>query len=249
MTALRVAVAGRSDVGRLRDGNEDAWFIGRRVMVVADGLGGHAAGEVASRLAVEQLAALDERADASWADDVDSARAALREAIEAANRTVRQAAAADLARAGMGTTVTAAVVVGDRLCLGHVGDSRAYLLRDGALRQLTEDHSHVAELVRAGQITPAEARVHPHRAVITRALGLEDTVEVDTPEPEPLAPGDVVLLCSDGLTEPLTDEAIAQLIAGVDDPDRACAVLVDAANAAGGPDNITVVVAVVDGPA
>lgn len=247
MTAPGLVVAGRSDVGRLRDSNEDAWFVGRRVLVVADGLGGHAAGEVASQLAVEQLAALDERADSSWADAVDSARAALRDAVVAGNRAIREAAAADPARAGMGTTVTAAVVVDAQLCLAHVGDSRAYLLREGTLRQLTEDHSHVAELIRAGQITPAQARTHPYRAVITRALGLEDDVAVDTPAPVALAPGDVVLLCSDGLTEPLTDEEIAEVLAGADDPDRACGALVDAANAAGGPDNVTVVVAAVAG--
>jgi protein phosphatase len=142
----------------------------------------------------------------------------------------------------MGTTVTAAAVAGDHhLQLAHVGDSRAYLFRDGSLEQLTTDHTVVGELVRRGRLTPELAAVHPERSILTRAVGLDPRVPVDTPDPVELAPGDQVLLCSDGLTEVVPDVKIAQLLAAETDGDAACRSLIDAANSAGGPDNITVV--------
>jgi protein phosphatase len=142
----------------------------------------------------------------------------------------------------MGTTVTAAAVAGDRhLQLAHVGDSRAYLLRDGSLEQLTTDHTVVGELVRRGRLTPEQAAIHPERSILTRAVGLDHRVPVDTPDPLELVPGDQVLLCSDGLTETVPDPHIAELLTTGPDGDAACRALIDAANAAGGPDNITVV--------
>jgi protein phosphatase len=142
----------------------------------------------------------------------------------------------------MGTTLTAAALAGDRhLQLAHVGDSRAYLLRDGALDQLTTDHTVVGELVRRGRLTPGQAAVHPERSILTRAVGLDPTVPVDLPDPLELQAGDQVLLCSDGLTEAVGDDRIADLLSTATDGNAACRSLIDAANAAGGPDNVTVV--------
>jgi serine/threonine protein phosphatase PrpC len=226
-----------TDVGRLRSGNEDSHFRGRTVWAVADGLGGHQGGEVASAAAVEPLAALDGR---EFADPSEAAEA-LTEAIRSGNAAIIDRAAGTPDLWGMGTTVTAAALAGDRfLQLAHVGDSRAYLLRDGSLDQLTTDHTIVAELVRRGRLTPDQAAVHPERSILTRAVGLDPTIPVDTPDPLALHPGDQVLLCSDGLTEAVPDPDIAQLLGTADGP-AACQALIDAANTAGGPDNITVV--------
>ena len=235
---MRLSTFAGSDVGRTRSGNEDSYFCGRTVFAVADGLGGHQGGEVASALAVEPLAALDGRAPADPA-----------EAAEALAEAVRQAHPASIDRAtgdpelwGMGTTLTAAAVAGDHhLQLAHVGDSRAYLFRDGSLEQLTTDHTVVGELVRRGRLTPEQAAIHPERSILTRAVGLDPRVPVDTPDPLDLAPGDQVLLCSDGLTEVVPDVTLAQLLAADPDGEATCRSLIDAANSAGGPDNITVV--------
>jgi PPM family protein phosphatase len=235
---MRLSSFAGTDVGRARSGNEDSYFCGRTVFAVADGLGGHQGGEVASAAAVEPLAALDGREFADPAEAAEALTAAIREA----NAAILDRAAGDPGLWGMGTTVTAAALAGERhLQLAHVGDSRAYLLRDGSLEQLTTDHTVVAELVRRGRLTPAQAAIHPERSILTRAVGLDPRIPVDTPDPLELQDGDQVLLCSDGLTEPVDDDQIAQLLSAEPDGNTACQALIDAANAAGGPDNITVV--------
>jgi PPM family protein phosphatase len=236
---MRLSSSARTDVGLARSGNEDSHLRGRTVFAVADGLGGHRGGEVASAMAIEPLAALDGREFA----DAEEAAEALAGAIRAANQAILRRGRADPELWGMGTTVTAAAVAaaGRVLQLAHVGDSRAYLLREGTLRQLTSDHTVVAEAVTRGLLTRRQAAVHPQRGVVTRAVGLDPDVRVDLPEPLELAPGDQVLLCTDGLTEAVDDHQIAAVLAEVADGDEACGTLIAAANRAGGPDNITVV--------
>jgi PPM family protein phosphatase len=235
---MRLSSFAGTDVGRARSGNEDSYFCGRTVFAVADGLGGHQGGEVASAAAVEPLAALDGREFADPAEAAEALTAAIREA----NSAILDQAAGDPGLWGMGTTVTAAALAGERhLQLDHAGDSRAYLLRDGSLEQLSTDHTVVAELVRRGRLTPAQAAIHPERSILTRAVGLDPRIPVDTPDPLELQDGDQVLLCSDGLTEAVDDDQIAQLLSAGPDGNAACQALIDAANAAGGPDNITVV--------
>ncbi len=224
-----------TDVGRVREGNEDAYLVddAMGLLAVADGMGGHRAGEVASVTALEALRAA-----------ITSGRP-LRESIEDANDAVFTKSLTDTNLRGMGTTLTAGTLVaGDTVLIGHVGDSRAYLLHDGELRQVTEDHSLVEELVREGRLTADEAAVHPQRSIITRALGVDASVEVDV-YPVELVPGDRILLCSDGLTGMVQPDDIAAALRRESDPGRAATQLVDAANAAGGEDNITVVVVAV----
>jgi serine/threonine protein phosphatase PrpC len=235
---MRLSSFAGTDVGRTRSGNEDSYFCGRTVFAVADGLGGHQGGEVASAAAVEPLAALDGRGFG----DAAAAAEALAGAIREANAAILERAAGDPGLWGMGTTLTAAALAGaGQLQLAHVGDSRAYLLRDGSLEQLTVDHTVVGELVRRGRLTPEQAAIHPERSILTRAVGLDPTVPVDLPDPLELRAGDRVLLCSDGLTEAVGDPDIATILATAADGAAACRSLIDAANAAGGPDNITVV--------
>ncbi|HEX3609750.1 MAG TPA: Stp1/IreP family PP2C-type Ser/Thr phosphatase [Solirubrobacterales bacterium] len=221
----------RSDTGRQRNANEDSFFVRAPIFVVADGMGGAQAGEVASKAA----------ADAFDVDLPDgSPERVLRETIATANRTIHELARADPSRAGMGTTLTAAIVSAEReeVAIGHVGDSRAYRLRAGRLEQLTRDHSLVEEMRRKGQLTDAQAEDHPQRSIITRALGPEPEVEPDV-QTVPAAPGDVFLICSDGLTTMLGDEKVAKLLAGATSMDAAVRALVEEANRAGGRDNIT----------
>ena len=228
------AAAGLTDTGRKRRRNEDAFVCRPPLFAVADGMGGAQAGEVASRLAA---AAVSEAAADS------SGEAAVAALVAEANRRVWQRSTQDMSHSGMGTTITVALadLAGGTIAIGHVGDSRAYRIRDGALEQLTEDHSLVAELVRRGRLSPEEAETHPQRSVITRALGTDPDVEVDLFTVEAL-PGDLFLLCSDGLTTMVPDEEILSLAAGSHGGlDAAARALVDAANAAGGEDNVTVV--------
>ncbi len=226
--------AGVTDTGRRRLRNEDAFICEPPLFAVADGMGGARAGEVAAGLAA---AALEEAgSETRGADGV----AAL---IVEANKRIFERSLNDPKTAGMGTTVTAALVDASNgaIAIGHVGDSRAYLLRDGALEQLTTDHSLVAELVESGVLTPEEAERHPQRSAITRALGTEATVEVDafTVQAES---GDLFLVCSDGLSAMISDDAVSSAIESAErDPERAADALVAAANARGGEDNITVV--------
>ncbi len=217
-----------TDVGRLRQSNEDALVLSDPVFAVADGMGGARAGEVASAMAVAALHGLDGGPDE------------LVRALEDVNARIHQAARDDASLAGMGTTLTAAVIHGDEVAVAHVGDSRAYLWRDGRLRQVTDDHSLVAELIRRGALTPAEAERHPQRSVITRALGAEAGVEVDLVRLAPQA-GDVLLLCSDGLTGMVGDDEIARILGAGEPLERAAQLLVQAANGAGGEDNVTAV--------
>jgi protein phosphatase len=227
--------AGLTDTGRRRRQNEDAFVCDPPLFAIADGMGGAQAGELASRLA----AAAIEQAAAAVSDEDDVVAV-----VRAANALIFERSLHDPAVAGMGTTATVALVDerDGMLTLAHVGDSRAYRYRAGELVQLTTDHSLVAELVRTGRLTEAEAAVHPHRSVITRALGTEADVEVDTRALD-VAPGDLVLLCSDGLSAMVRDDEIARVIeASERDPHAAAEALVRAANEHGGDDNVTVVV-------
>jgi serine/threonine protein phosphatase PrpC len=228
-----VRTASLTDPGRRRRQNEDAFVCEPPLFAIADGMGGAQAGELASRLA----AAVVGRADA----DGRTGRELVVGLIEDANRSVYERATGDESVSGMGTTMTVALVEDNHVWIGHVGDSRAYLLRDGGLEQLTDDHSLVAELVRSGRLTPDEAGSHPHRSVITRALGTDAEVAVDVIA-VPTKPGDVFVLCSDGLSSMVGDDTIRDVLEERgDDLGEAARVLVDAANAAGGEDNITVV--------
>jgi protein phosphatase len=228
-----------TDAGRRRRRNEDSYVLEPPLFAVADGMGGAQAGEIASRIAASVLR---DSADHSGEDAVVAL-------IQEANRRVYEAAARDEARSGMGTTITAALVAETTVCIGHVGDSRAYRIRDGRLEQLTEDHSLVAELVRSGRLSQEEADVHPQRSVITRVLGTDPEVDVDTFLVE-TRPGDLFMLCSDGLTSMVDDEAILGVVERHrENLDQAARALVDAANTGGGEDNITVVVFEIGGEA
>jgi PPM family protein phosphatase len=224
--------AAATDPGRRRRRNEDAYVVQPPLFAVADGVGGAQAGEIASRIAASVVR------DAGAEIGADAVVALIQEA----NRRVYEAAVADDARAGMGTTMTAAMVEHGSVRIGHVGDSRAYRIRDGALEQLTEDHSLVAELVRSGKLSPEEADVHPQRSVIMRVLGTDPEVDVDTFDVE-ARPGDVFMICSDGLTSMVDDQTILELVEGSRASlERTARALVDAANRRGGEDNITVIV-------
>jgi PPM family protein phosphatase len=233
---VKLRAGASTDVGLVRQRNEDAYVAKYPLFAVADGLGGHLGGEVASRVAVDTLI---QAAKAEGPDDGIPDR--LRTAILRANAAVGERASQDPRLTGMGTTITAAVAGRDRIFLGHVGDSRAYLLRDGELRALTEDHSLVQRMVREGRLTPEQAEIHPQRSVLTRALGIDEDLEVDQATVE-VTGGDRLLLCSDGLTTMVADEDIQKILAGYDHPQAASQALIEAANAAGGQDNITTVV-------
>lgn len=235
-----VVWAAATDVGRARERNEDSWFGGNRIFAVADGLGGHRAGEVASRMAVEAMARLDKGGPKTGIGP------ALVAAIEEANRAVTERAGQDPETAGMATTITALAIDGGMAHLGHVGDSRCYLLRGDQMTLVSSDHTLVARMVDEGAITLEQAETHPQRSVITRALGTDANVDVDL-TPVALAPGDRWVLCSDGLSSVVPESEIAGLLASIRDPNETCRALIDEANRRGGPDNITVVI--VDVPA
>ena len=228
---MRFLAGASTDKGQVRHGNEDAYVVDPRLRLfaVADGMGGHRGGEVASATALEALRA------------AVASGTSIGDAIAVANAAVFERAGDDHQLAGMGTTLTAVIPDERGLAIGHVGDSRAYLLRDGELRQLTTDHSLVEELVREGRLTEEQAAVHPQRSIITRALGVELDVQADVYAIVPRA-GDRLLLCSDGLTTMLRATDIAAVLRRETDPTRAANLLVDAANGAGGEDNITTIV-------
>jgi protein phosphatase len=222
-----------TDTGKKRRRNEDDYVVEPPLFAIADGMGGAQAGELASSLAAGAVRE-DEGTEGSGERRVT-------ELIQEANRRVYQRSSQDAAASGMGTTMTVALVGDGNVVLGHVGDSRAYLIRDGRLDQLTEDHSLVAELVRSGKLSPEEAETHPQRSVITRALGTDPDVDVDTFSIETV-PGDLFMLCSDGLTSMVEDDVILRTIEkNRDNLQGAAKALIRAANKGGGEDNITVV--------
>ena len=234
---MLLSSAASTHVGMRRQANEDHYAIVPDLgfYLVADGMGGHRAGQVASRLACEAAV----RAVEALQGATVSLAERLRHAVACANREIFSAAEAKPELSGMGTTFVSVLFGGERLALAHVGDSRAYLLRRGHLRGLTDDHSIVAELLRRQEISEADARMHPHRHVLTRALGVRSRIEPDLAEMTPQHE-DVIILCSDGLTTHIEDAEIAERVASEQDLEAAAAGLIDAANQAGGVDNTTV---------
>jgi protein phosphatase len=226
-----VEEAARTDTGRQRHANEDSYYARSPIYVVADGMGGAQAGEVASRIAADAF-------DEDMGDG--SPEEQLAERAREANRRIFELARTDASHSGMGTTLTGALLSSDEVSIVHVGDSRAYLFRDGELRQLTRDHSLVEELRRRGQLTSEEAEEHPQRSIITRALGPEPDVELDVHTHQARG-GDVFLLCSDGLTSMVREDRLREILAGAKTLKIATDRLVEEANQAGGRDNITVV--------
>ena len=227
---MKVSVGAATDIGQVREGNEDSFLVVAPLYAVADGMGGHRGGEVASSLALETVQGMFERKEGSLADQV----------VEA-NRAVFDRSQNDRSVSGMGTTLTAALVDGSRVHLVHVGDSRAYLLRGGELAQLTEDHTLVHRMVMEGEISQEEAETHPHRSILTRALGVDQSVQVDEGDVEAAA-GDRLLLCTDGLTGMVPEGQIREILLESADPQEAVEKLVKVANRAGGIDNITAVI-------
>ncbi|MDP9344049.1 MAG: Stp1/IreP family PP2C-type Ser/Thr phosphatase [Actinomycetota bacterium] len=234
---MRIRAGATTDVGRVRQNNEDSHLVSPPLYAVADGMGGGAAGEVASGLAVHTLQ--------EFVQSGNGHPPTLSEWVVAANSAIYERALERPDEAGMGTTITVILAEDDRLRLAHVGDSRAYLLRDGDLTQLTEDHTRVNRMLREGLLTRDEAAVHPQRNVVTRALGIGATVQVDETVVR-VRNGDRLLLCSDGLSGMVSDDAIEAILASSEDPQEASRRLVEAANEAGGVDNITALVLDVD---
>jgi serine/threonine protein phosphatase PrpC len=232
---LAVRYAVRSDIGLRREGNEDAAYAGARLLAVADGLGGHAGGEVASAAAIDALRPLDTEVPAGELLN------ALDHAVRRASSTLRDLVQADPSLAGMGTTLTALLWSGSQLGLVHIGDSRAYLARDGEVFQITHDHRLVQSLLDEGKLTADEAASHPQAQMLLRALGGSNS-EPDLQLRE-ARPGDRYLLCSDGLHDVVPAESIKQVLCTVDDPDQAARDLIALAIEGGGPDNITCIVA------
>jgi serine/threonine protein phosphatase PrpC len=239
--ALRYAV--RSDVGLLREGNEDSAYAGPRLLAIADGMGGHAAGEVASAVAISALAGLDHAIPGG--DLLDPLAAA----VAAANTTLHEMSVADPAVEGMGTTLTAMLWQDEHVALCHIGDSRAYLLRAGDFYQITRDHTLVQSLVDDGRLTPEAAATHPQRSLLLRALDGRTEAEPDLSIRE-VRVGDRYLLCSDGLSDVVTEQTLHKTLVSITDPDDAVIQLIELAIRSGGPDNITCIVAdVVDAAA
>ncbi|MEP6972749.1 MAG: Stp1/IreP family PP2C-type Ser/Thr phosphatase [Actinomycetota bacterium] len=227
---MRVDAGVATDIGHVRERNEDSFLVEPPLYAVADGMGGHRGGGVASELALEKVEEL-----------FLGGKSSLAEMVHAANRAVFERSMTDRKVMGMGTTLTAATIDDEGVHLAHVGDSRAYLLRASAFRQLTDDHTLVNRMVKAGEITREEADVHPHRNVVTRSVGTEAEVEVDEDD-VPVIDGDRFLLCSDGLTGMVTEPQIQAILEATPNPQEAADRLIKAANRAGGIDNITVVI-------
>jgi serine/threonine protein phosphatase PrpC len=237
--------AARSDRGLVRELNEDSYGIisGSSeipfVFIVADGMGGHNCGEVASRMAVEYVKSTVERCGFSLVSSED-AEEAFKEIVKGANNAVLEASLEQPETAGMGTTLTMAAIFGKKVTVAHVGDSRLYLVRGGDMRQLTEDHSYISELVKNGTLTIEEAKIHPKKNIITRAIGTSPALDVDTLSLD-YEEGDIFVLCTDGLTNMLEEHEILD-VAVNNEPGDACEKLVDFAKSRGGEDNITVIV-------
>lgn len=257
----QVEVFARTEIGCVRKRNEDHFVVANlasrelglqpsarvqpltlagTLIAVCDGMGGAAAGDVASNIAAETVARMLQTR--SPFADMAAAEQAMQAAVTAVNNAIRGAAADDPMRHGMGTTMTAALALGAELLIGHVGDSRAYLRRGRALTQLTTDHSIVGQLIAAGRLLPEQARNYEHRNVLLQALGVQPRVGPEIVQAQ-LRAGDVLLLCSDGLTGPIADDMILELMLRYQDPVRCCRALTEAACAAGGPDNVTVAIA------
>jgi protein phosphatase len=247
---MKVAAAGLSDVGRKRKSNEDSFHIDseRGLFIVADGMGGHVAGEVASRLAVDTIQEFLRMSEAdseiTWPFEFDESLSSggnrIHAAIQLANREIVRHMQVKEDTRGMGTTVVTAVVADDSCFIGHVGDSRAYLIRDGQMSQLTRDHTFVNEQVEKGFMSRAEAERHPARNILTRAVGSAEDLHVDLSETR-LQPGDRILLCSDGLSCMVEDPSILRVVQEHPDLEEACRGLVALANENGGWDNVTAV--------
>jgi len=239
---VQLAVAARTDIGRMRAGNEDNFHADanefRGLFIVADGMGGHAAGEVASEMAVQiiarELAGVRDLRDGAVTETVTRA-------LKMANTAIFQRTLQEVDKQGMGTTASVLLLGQNRYFIGQVGDSRVYLLRDGALRQVTKDHSYVQEQVDAGYLTPEQARYHPYSNVITRCVGASDNVEPDTYFGD-VRTGDVYLVASDGLTGMVDDRRLQQILMTRTSPARIVDMLVQEANGRGGLDNITAIV-------
>ena len=231
---MNMIVGAKSDVGRVREANEDSYLVHEPLFVVADGMGGHTAGDVASSTAVEIIS---EGSDQASPENPDT----LATLIRNANAAIYEKSSQDPSLRGMGTTCTLVLLDGAQAHIAHVGDSRAYLLRDGRLRQVTEDHTLVARMVKEGRLQPEEAEHHPQRSIITRALGVDADVEVDLDRLE-LREGDRLVMCSDGLSSMVDDEIIQRTALEAPDPQSAADALVQQALEAGGEDNVTVVV-------
>ena len=231
---MKITVGSKTDVGRARDMNQDSLLVDEPIFVVADGMGGHLAGDVASRTAIEKITEMSRSKS-------PEEPGALQSYVSEANRAIWQKGKADPNLAGMGTTCTLIYLDGGVAHIAHVGDSRAYLLRNGELTQLTEDHTLVERMVQEGRLRREDAPKHPQRSIITRALGVDQTVDVDVLD-EKLQDGDRLLICSDGLSSMVDDATIAETLRRYEDPKEAAEALVDAANEAGGEDNITVIV-------
>lgn len=231
-------VGGASDVGRVRKVNEDAFWFDERLLIVADGMGGHIAGEIAAAVALEAVKEAIGPLPLPAGEPVEEL---VRKAVSLANLQVYEKARRE-GLDGMGTTLTMAVVLDGVACVGHVGDSRAYHVRKRRMEQITEDHSVVAELVKSGGISAAEAHTHPYRNLLTRALGTAPDVEADVYQVR-LTPGEALLLCTDGLTAVLTDDEIYRILMEHQEPNQCAERLIAMANARGGPDNVTAVIA------
>lgn len=252
----RVLAAGETNVGMKRNHNEDNYSVidEDHLYIVADGMGGHASGEVASGMAIETLQeffqATTADPEATWPYKMDKTRGyeenRLITAIKLANLRIHEAAQRDAKLRGMGTTVVTLFAVDEGVLIGHVGDSRVYRLRDGELEQLTEDHSLLNDYIRMKKLSQEEIENFPHKNVIVRALGMKDSVKVDVRFDKP-KPGDIYILCSDGLCGPVSDDEIQEIVSSQQDMKAAVNTLIERANKAGGPDNITVVLAKVMG--
>jgi protein phosphatase len=249
---LRIEVAGETNVGMKRTHNEDNFSITEEsgLYIVADGMGGHASGEIASKMAVDAMreffAATASDPERTWPYKMDRSKGyeenRLITGIKLANLRIYESAQRDPRQRGMGTTIVALFAVEDSIYVAHVGDSRVYRLRDGTLEQLTEDHSLLNDYIKMKRLTPEEIANFPHKNVIVRALGMKDTVKVDTRFERPKA-GDVYVLCSDGLSGPVSDEVMHQILDSTEDLRAAATKLINKANENGGPDNITCVLA------
>jgi len=258
LDGMRVRFAGATDVGRKRDHNEDAVYLpsDTRLAIVADGMGGHASGEVASGIAVKTIVDFFHNTDSiqplTWPYKVDrELRGDINRMVTSimlANIEIYEQAQAQKTCKGMGTTVVALYFLDDTAIIGHVGDSRVYRLRDHKLRQLTDDHSLINDYIKMKRVTPEEAETSPHKNVIVRALGMKDSVQVDVITEVPHV-GDCYLLCSDGLSGMLSDEQMAHIVSSTEDADTAVEKLIAGANEEGGIDNITVVLARIEAQA